>query len=1039
LLTRLCWLTSTLLACALLTLATASSAFALATWLPPQDLTTSGGISGTEQQLVTSPGGTIGAVWGASASGATVLDAALKRPGEGVHTANASAAITGAGEPQMAVNDRGDAIIVFTGYAPGGTSREVWAVYQGPSDSSWTAPERVSSGAEDGSMPRVAIDPNGNAVVVYVPGGNQGPGKVRYRAADGTWAALQTIAIAAGLPTVTSASSIDVGVDATGAASVVFTGSGYGWHVSRTAGADGALTDAIWGPHGYAARPYERIGRVRVSPRGDVLAWFVFCDAPSTSCDIWTETRAAGTAYFGTMTFASTAYSDDAVTFGVANSAYATGVYQGLSGGQPAALTVKYNGSLNTWQTYWPAAPVASNYNVAIGTGGQTAAIAWWAGSPSAVSVANFNGNNWSTILSSYDSGSKPAIGIANGNDIALFWRHVTAGGPDRPYLRLFDVAPPSGTVSVPATGEVGQPVSMSASYTDAMSSVAGYSWNFGDGSAAGTGATVSHTFTSLGQKSVTVTVKDSVNNSSTSAAQMITISDTTAPETVLDSQPAAVTKTDPVIAFHANDNAATAPSYTCTLDGSPFANCNSPVTLSGLAEGEHTFAVAAVDASNNADATPASAVFTIDRTPPDTQVTSAVSPTTAAHPEIEFGTVAVDPGATFRCSVNNSSWVSCESPFDLATYGEGDIAVRVAAVDAAGNVDPTPAEATIHVDRTGPQVSVTNAPLAASRATRAEFDFTSGASDLDRFVCVVDGVTADPCVSPLTFGVSEGTHSVEISGIDALGNAGPPFESTFRSDLTAPIVTFSDPAAGATTSATPGFAGTAGNALGDLAHVDVVISAGETVVQQKTATVSANHWGLAADALPPGTYTASACQYDDAGNFTCVTRTFSVAVPPSEPEAPPAPVKPGPLPSLEPLITGEQPVLQPAANPPVPAPVATKAALASLITFLQKNGLKTLKETTGGASVSAPGPGVIIQQVTASVSAAKRKPVLLAQGKRNFAAAGNGQIKLVPTAAGRKLAKKSKRLRVTVVTTFSPVGGKPYSVKQAVTLKASR
>lgn len=46
---------------------------------------------------------------------------------------------------------------------------------------------------------------------------------------------------------------------------------------------------------------------------------------------------------------------------------------------------------------------------------------------------------------------------------------------------------------------------------------------------------------------------------------------------------------------------------FRCKLDNAAFASCTSPVALSGLAEGAHTFVAEAVDLAGNVDATPAS------------------------------------------------------------------------------------------------------------------------------------------------------------------------------------------------------------------------------------------------------------------------------------------------------------------------------------------------------------------------------------------------------------------------------------------------
>lgn len=85
------------------------------------------------------------------------------------------------------------------------------------------------------------------------------------------------------------------------------------------------------------------------------------------------------------------------------------------------------------------------------------------------------------------------------------------------------------------------------------------------------------------------------------------------APDTVLLAVPPSPTdSTEALLAFDSPTAAAT---FECSLDGAAFAGCESPLTLSDLAPGAHTFAVRAI-AGGLADPTPASHAWTINRTP---------------------------------------------------------------------------------------------------------------------------------------------------------------------------------------------------------------------------------------------------------------------------------------------------------------------------------------------------------------------------------------------------------------------------------------
>ena len=53
----------------------------------------------------------------------------------------------------------------------------------------------------------------------------------------------------------------------------------------------------------------------------------------------------------------------------------------------------------------------------------------------------------------------------------------------------------------------------------------------------------------------------------------------------------------------------------------------------------------------------------------------------------------------------------------------------------------------------------------------------------------------------------------------------------------------------------------------------------------------------------------------------------------------------------------------------------------------------------------------------------AAAKPVLVASGEVSFPAAGTGKLKLRLTAAGKRLLKKAKQLKLKAKGTFTPTG----------------
>ncbi len=116
-----------------------------------------------------------------------------------------------------------------------------------------------------------------------------------------------------------------------------------------------------------------------------------------------------------------------------------------------------------------------------------------------------------------------------------------------------------------------------------------------------------------LGATTVNCSATDTAGNTA-NGSFTVTIADTTAPSTSLAGAPTGtVASSSATLTFSANEPA----TFACQLDGGGFSSCSSPVPLSGLADGAHTFQVRATDGAGNTDATPASATWTVDTTPP--------------------------------------------------------------------------------------------------------------------------------------------------------------------------------------------------------------------------------------------------------------------------------------------------------------------------------------------------------------------------------------------------------------------------------------
>ena len=166
-------------------------------------------------------------------------------------------------------------------------------------------------------------------------------------------------------------------------------------------------------------------------------------------------------------------------------------------------------------------------------------------------------------------------------------------------------------------------------------------------------------------------------------------------PETAISPLPDPVRERDPLVSFAADEPGST---FDCRLDEGRWRPCSSPHRLVGMTDGEHRIEVRATDAGGLADSSPAAVAFNVDAAP-DTVLYPPHTPT--RRTEVRFG--SEDGAARFECRLDDGAWATCASPL-TPEPPEGDHALLVRAIDPAGQVDATPAEAHWTVDVTPPR-----------------------------------------------------------------------------------------------------------------------------------------------------------------------------------------------------------------------------------------------------------------------------------------------------------------------------------------------
>ena len=356
-------------------------------------------------------------------------------------------------------------------------------------------------------------------------------------------------------------------------------------------------------------------------------------------------------------------------------------------------------------------------------------------------------------------------------------------------------------------------------------------------------------------------------------------------PAVVVDGTPPDVTITQkpsnpsnassPSFAFASGDATS---KFACKLDNGVSADCSSPKSYSGLAEGAHTFTVQATDAAGNAGPE-ATYTWTIDTTAPTTTITQKPpDPTNDSSPTFSFS--SGEPGTSFACHLDAAAFAPCTSPKTYSDLADGSHTFAVRATDAAGN-DGAETSYSWTIDTAAPTVTITGKPDASSNDTSPSFSFTASQAG-STFACHLNGAAFAPCTSPKSYaGLAQGTHTFTVKATDAAGNTGPETTYDWTIDTAAPTTTITGKPADPSNDTSPSFAFGANEPAGLECRLDAAPFAPCT--SPKTFT------GVAA-----GAHTFSVKASDAAGNagaastyswtIDVVAPSTTISVKPSDP-----------------------------------------------------------------------------------------------------------------------------------------------------------
>lgn len=279
-------------------------------------------------------------------------------------------------------------------------------------------------------------------------------------------------------------------------------------------------------------------------------------------------------------------------------------------------------------------------------------------------------------------------------------------------------------------------------------------------------------TFTDLaeGQHTVRLRSTNELGNSNDRPARVSWTVDRTPPTVSITSGPEGPTVNGPAsFTFESNESFS---AFECRLDAGDYAPCSSPFDLpDGLADGDHSFRVAAIDRAGNRSPAPRRDFRLLTAAAPPELTTGPAQGETTRDTAASFGFTATGPVAGFECRLDGEEWAPCTSPAAVTALIDGSHSFAVRSIDEVGNRSPDFVVRSWTVDTTAPATAITEGPSGKSGSADAAFRFTSSEPG-STFECSLDDAPFEDCASPVELtGLGDGPHEFRVRATDAAGN----------------------------------------------------------------------------------------------------------------------------------------------------------------------------------------------------------------------------------------------------------------------------
>lgn len=499
--------------------------------------------------------------------------------------------------------------------------------------------------------------------------------------------------------------------------------------------------------------------------------------------------------------------------------------------------------------------------------------VTWTVSDAEATVEVSLDGGAWEAA----SGGSETFSGLDDGSH-TVDVRATDEGGNEGGDSVTFavDTTPPSVTITAPAEGAIIASSSVSVTWTAADAYSTEYSVDGGAWLAV-SGTSVTLSSLSDGEHTVTVRVSDEAGNE---AEDTVGFAVDTADPSVSITSPedgAVIDSSSVALAWTATDVDTTEYSVD---GGSWLAVTGTSVTVSSLADGEHTISVRVTDVAGNTAMD--SVAVTVDTAAPTVVITAPASDASVADTTVAV-VFSADDGtgsgvSAIEVSLDGGAWSAADSGTGHTFTGlaAGEHTVEVRATDMAGNTGSDSVTFTVVLDDVDPTVSITS-PADAADVGTSSVTVTWEASDgtgsgVETTEVQLDGgawQTATGTSYTLS-SLTDGSHTVTVRVTDGAGNTASD-SVTFTVDTVDPTLTITSPEDGWETEDTSvTVEWTCTDAGSGLDRIEVSIDGGSFL----SVGAATEH---AFDGLAAGEHTVDVRAYDDAGNMAESSVSFTV------------------------------------------------------------------------------------------------------------------------------------------------------------------